>query len=199
MAKGSRFCSSCGQTIHAGKLDAKTGKLKCPRCPRTYLMNRKVGDFAVDECPSCSGMWIEAGAFDRIVNLQSKRQDQQFSGMDGRPVRAKIEDQGVVYLKCPLCRAHMHRRNFARASGVIIDECKKDGIWLDADELGKIAAFIASGGLAYERERRAIDAEQAKPSAYAPLPGLSEFPAIKSEETPLNTVLGVIRAIFGPI
>jgi Zn-finger nucleic acid-binding protein len=168
-------------------------------------MNRKVGDFAVDECPSCSGMWIEAGAFDRIVNQQSKRQDQQFSGTDGRPVRATINDKGVVYLKCPVCRSHMHRRNFARASGVIIDECKKDGIWLDADELGKIAAFIASGGLAYERERRALDAEQGKASAGAalagtpPLPGMSDFPTIKSQETPLGTVLGVLRAIIGPI
>jgi Zn-finger nucleic acid-binding protein len=164
-------------------------------------MNRKVGDYTVDECPSCSGMWVEAGAFDRLVNQQAERQDKQYrrGGVHGQPVRSTIDEQSVVYLKCPVCRRHMHRRNFARASGVIIDECKGDGVWLDADELGKIAAFLATGGLAYARERQALDSAQAVPSGYTPMPALSQFPPIKSEETPLGAVIGVIRALFGPI
>jgi Zn-finger nucleic acid-binding protein len=200
-AKGSRFCSCCGRAIQAGKLDAKTGKLICPRCPGTKLMSRKVGDFAVDECPSCSGMWIEAGAFDRIVNQQAKRQDKQYrSGVaHGRPVRSELGSQSVVYLKCPVCSRHMHRRNFARASGVIVDECKKDGVWLDADELGKIADFVATGGLAFARERQEMDSAQAAPTPYTPIPALSKFPPIKVEETPLDAVIGVIRALFGSV
>ena len=39
----------------------------------------------------------------------------------------------------------MQRRNFRKASGVIIDRCSAHGTWLDADELEQIAGFILSG------------------------------------------------------
>ncbi len=202
-ANTSRFCSSCGESIQGGKLNAKTGKLNCPRCSKTKLMNRKIGDFMIDECPSCSGMWVEASSFDRIVNQQSKRQDQTFhrGSERGRPVRAKLEAQEVVYLKCPACDRHMHRRNFGRASGVIIDECKEDGVWLDCDELGKIAAYVTSGGLQYTRDRQAEEKRQVTPEPYTPIPGLSQFPPLKSStvtsDTPLGMVLNVLRTILG--
>jgi Zn-finger nucleic acid-binding protein len=143
-------------------------------------------------------MWVDVGAFDRIVNQQVERQNKKLrgNGVDGRPVRSKLEPQQVVYLKCPACGKLMHRRNFARASGVIIDECKEDGIWLDADELGKIAAFVASGGLAYARRREAIDEKSKIPKAGPPLPGMSDFPPLRTETTPLATVIDVIRTIF---
>jgi Zn-finger nucleic acid-binding protein len=39
----------------------------------------------------------------------------------------------------------MHRRNFRKSSGVIIDRCTAHGTWLDADELEQIAGFILTG------------------------------------------------------
>ncbi|RIL01515.1 MAG: hypothetical protein DCC71_17510 [Proteobacteria bacterium] len=41
----------------------------------------------------------------------------------------------------------MHRKNYGRRSGVIVDWCGPHGTWLDADELEQIAGFIAGGGL----------------------------------------------------
>jgi Zn-finger nucleic acid-binding protein len=201
-AKTSQFCSSCGEAIQGGKLNVKTGKLNCPRCPKTKLMNRKVGDFMVDECPNCSGMWVEAGAFARILDQQSKRQDHQsLRGLGKGPVRAELERQTVVYLKCPACNRHMHRRHFGRASGVIIDECKEDGVWLDRDEMGKIAVFVASGGLQLARERLAEEHRQSGPETHIPIPALSQFPPLKSssssDDTPLTIALNVIRGLFG--
>ncbi len=64
----------------------------------------------------------------------------------------------MMYMKCPACGIHMHRRNFMRASGVIIDECRKDGVWLDCDELGKLGDYISSGGL--EHSRRILKREE---------------------------------------
>lgn len=202
MARGSRFCSTCGKTIQPGRLNAKTGKLRCPRCSQTRLFNRKIGDFTVDECPSCSGVWVDAAAFDRIVSQQAKRQAEEFrrGGLHGQPVRSKIEPEQVVYLKCPTCGQHMHRRNFGRASGVIIDECSHHGVWLDCDELGKIAAFVASGGLTYSREIRSRDDEASQPGGYAPIPAFSQFPPLKGprlSDTPLGAVLHIIRGLFG--
>ena len=41
----------------------------------------------------------------------------------------------------------MNRRNYAGASGVIIDLCRTDGIWFDADELARILVWIRAGGV----------------------------------------------------
>jgi hypothetical protein len=41
----------------------------------------------------------------------------------------------------------MHRKNYGKRSGVIVDWCGPHGTWLDADELEQIAHFIAGGGL----------------------------------------------------
>ena len=66
----------------------------------------------------------------------------------------------VVYLRCPTCNQLMHRENFGRRSGVIIDKCAKHGIWLDDQELERIARFIAEGGLARVREDEAEELER---------------------------------------
>ncbi len=203
ITKGSLFCSSCGQTIQPGQLDAKTGKLVCPRCSKTRLVNRKVGDFTVDECPTCSGLWVEVSAFDRIINQQAEREKSEYrrGGPSGQPARASLTPEKVVYLKCPDCSRHMHRRNFGRASGVIIDECHDHGVWLDCDELGKIAAFVASGGVAFGRKLEAEEAAAGKPTGVGPLPaGISMLPGgRRPEETPLGSVIEVIRFLFTSI
>lgn len=156
----------------------------------------------VDECPSCSGMWVDVTAFERIVNQQAKRQDRELrhGGSRGQPVRTKMEAQKVVYLKCPDCQRHMHRINFAQASGVIIDECKEHGVWLDCDELGKIAVFVASGGLTYARQLKEMDVQATKPTDHASIPALSQFPPLKSStgsaDSPLGSVLEIIRSLL---
>jgi Zn-finger nucleic acid-binding protein len=40
----------------------------------------------------------------------------------------------------------MHRRNYRKCSGVILDRCAEHGTWLDADELEQIAGFILEKG-----------------------------------------------------
>ena len=83
-AHKSKFCSTCGEAIHAASLDAKTGNLDCPRCNAVKLFNRKVGPFTVDECPHCSGMWLEAKIFERLVRKQTSRKEGGFSGSGRR-------------------------------------------------------------------------------------------------------------------
>ena len=48
----------------------------------------------------------------------------------------------------------MNRKNFAKISGVIIDECKHHGVWLDGGELERIRIFIADGGLERAQDRK---------------------------------------------
>lgn len=53
----------------------------------------------------------------------------------------------------------MHRRNFARYSGIVVDECSSCGTYFDAGELEGIVEFVRAGGLEY-RELR--DAEETR-------------------------------------
>ena len=59
----------------------------------------------------------------------------------------------------------MHRRNFASISGVMIDVCRKHGVWLDHSELERILAFVREGGL--DRARSARDSSACARSAGA--------------------------------
>ncbi|HEY1537294.1 MAG TPA: zf-TFIIB domain-containing protein, partial [Polyangiaceae bacterium] len=51
----------------------------------------------------------------------------------------------VRYRKCPACGEPMQRKNFAGASGVVLDVCPEHGLWFDRGELATIMTFAATG------------------------------------------------------
>lgn len=78
--------------------------------------------------------------------------------MDQRTVKGALLTK-ISYVKCPDCGELMNRNNFARASGVIVDICKKHGVWFDADELPKIVEFIQKGGMEIARQKEKLEIE----------------------------------------
>jgi Zn-finger nucleic acid-binding protein len=64
----------------------------------------------------------------------------------------------------------MNRVNYAKRSGVVLDVCKDHGIWFDKDELRRVLAFIAGGGLERARELELEQLKEAKRAAEAPQP-----------------------------
>jgi Zn-finger nucleic acid-binding protein len=48
----------------------------------------------------------------------------------------------------------MHRRNYGRRSGVIIDSCAKHGLWFDASELDELLLWVRRGGEAATARRQ---------------------------------------------
>ena len=50
------------------------------------------------------------------------------------------------YIKCPVCREFMGRKNFGAKSGVIVDRCRSDGVWLDGGELKRLLEWKKAGG-----------------------------------------------------
>ena len=73
----------------------------------------------------------------------------------------------------------MNRVNYARRSGVVLDVCKAHGLWFDQDELRRVLAFIASGGLDRAREREIEELKEAKRAAVQ----LPQHPASSYEFT----------------
>ncbi len=145
---GSRFCMICARP--AKKQDDEAEILKDRPCPRCGEPMRKldVVDFSVAGCIKCSGLFVPHETFEMMQD-SSQRVIESMA----RPSREETEfDARIVYLRCPVCKTLMNRKNFALTSGVILDICGEHGIWFDGGELEKIMEFIARGGLERARE-----------------------------------------------
>lgn len=118
----------------------------CPRCGGR-LDDRTYHDATCPTCANCSGMFIARPIVERL------------SREDGAPLRLSFPRLGlapahpVKYLPCVVCTKLMNRTVFGRMSGVIVDVCKDCGVWFDAGEIGKVIAFIESGGIAKAEQR----------------------------------------------
>jgi Zn-finger nucleic acid-binding protein len=118
-----------------------------------------IGNTKVLECETCLGLWLNIQAFEKIC----ADKEQQSAVLGSASLAAVLPAVKVNYVPCPDCSQLMNRANFARCSGVIIDVCKRHGIWFDRDELSRIVEFIQDGGLQISRakERVAIEEERA--------------------------------------
>jgi len=70
------------------------------------------------------------------------------------------QDQTRLYRPCPVCGKLMHRLNFGRRSGIILDSCQPHGLWFDANELDAVVRWIRTGGESEARRlRREMEAD----------------------------------------
>ncbi|MCA9509185.1 MAG: zf-TFIIB domain-containing protein [Myxococcota bacterium] len=161
-ADAARYCGACGVVFDPQPIGVEKRELPCPVC--TSLMPaRTVGAIAINECPTCNGIWCPAQGFEALVKAALESKKSSVTGEVEFVPRAKGSNpasQRIAYRKCPECDAFMLRRNFRKASGVIIDRCNSHGTWLDADELEQIAGYLLSGGRPNaERYMRETDAQ----------------------------------------
>jgi Zn-finger nucleic acid-binding protein len=119
-----------------------------------------VGSVTLDECTRCGGLWVDSRSFRRIC----EETEEQTMVLTADPPREATLDvsRPTRYWPCPECRRLMHRQNFARVSGVIVDTCKGHGVWFNEGELRRIVEFIRDGGLERARAREKADLEDAR-------------------------------------
>ncbi len=140
---GSRYCHACGEYLLTPATQAtkdQDSDLDCPRCDEK-LKTRVQGDFHLQHCLGCGGLWIDHDAFRRV--LENRGNDKSMENLLGKAPGLDIAParRPVAYLPCPRCRQLMHRRNFASRSGIIIDECAAHGVWFDRDELAAVIRY----------------------------------------------------------
>jgi Zn-finger nucleic acid-binding protein len=132
---------------------------------------------SVLECPRCAGLWLGAETFDTLLKKartaaapdgwKPERESPSLLSTPGAP------QSGPTYRPCPICANLMHRQNFGRKSGIIVDSCKSHGIWFDAHELAGILRWVQEGGeLATQRlaEEEARETEKRARSKKVSLP-----------------------------
>lgn len=159
-----RDCSRCGS--HPGKSGAK---ISCPSC-REPLSARSLGRASLSGCARCEGVWADPTSFRALCEEREAKSAYLGEGSMLRgPRPSDPQSSPIVYRPCPVCGELMNRFNFAGCSGVILDACKPHGVWFDPDELRRIAAFIAEGGLdlARSKEKRKLELERRRLSQAA--------------------------------
>jgi Zn-finger nucleic acid-binding protein len=140
---GSRFCIRCGRPPKPGIGDGEVREDRlCPRCSLP-MRGQTIGDYPLLGCPECNGLFLRHETFE----MMQDGMDRVIVPTDGKKGDGTSANTKVVYVRCPVCRKMMNRKNFAVISGVIVDLCKDHGIWFDFGELETIMNFIARGGL----------------------------------------------------
>lgn len=136
----------------------------CPRCGgvlKGMRLDLRGTAFAFDRCAECLGMFFApAEELEELLRLAAPH----FGEIDFQRLARLAEDRGkdwpVRYIPCPCCGEPMLRRNYGRVSGVVVDQCRAHGIWLDGGELGRILVWLRAGGRkrGEEIERRETEA-----------------------------------------
>lgn len=155
MFVGSKFCAHCGNKVVKTKISEENAG-DCPRC-KVKLKLLTIGTTAIRECGKCGGLWIGVETFEEICANHEKQAEVLRSVKANQIHNAPSK---IRYVPCPDCKNLMNRNNFARISGVIVDNCKKHGVWCDAEELPRIIEFIRKGGLDHAREKDKIYLEE---------------------------------------
>lgn len=104
----------------------------CPVCKEAMLI-LEYENIELDYCPSCEGIWMDAGELELLLATQTKILD-----LSNLPHLTRSKR------RCPRCRKKMRVTQLPEDE-VEIDICPRDGgIWLDKGELLEIAQFRAS-------------------------------------------------------
>lgn len=148
--RDARKCTRCGADLPSEALSVSAAGKPCPDC-RVPLVGRKTGVLGYAECARCGSLFLSNEVFERVVQGADARSTARAVEGETPPEAGKIPAR-FHYRKCPSCAGLMSRRNYGAGSGVILDVCRKDGIFLDRGELTAVVDFLESGG--FEKVRR---------------------------------------------
>ncbi len=138
---------------------------RCPRCGDTMCtMDLQLGEaFYVERCDKCMGVFFDDGELETLLDKSVAKVFE----VDHQRLAVLIEEEAperpstVRYVKCPICRRLMNRKNYGSRSAVVVDTCRDHGVWLDGGELSQLLKWAKAGGqLHADRKQREWDDEQ---------------------------------------
>lgn len=100
-------------------------------------------------CPQCGGLWVDEGVLEEMVL-------EMLPPGPLRRLQLEVMERSEAPVGCPSCHEQMHQ---TRIHDVVLDRCRKHGVWFDRAELG--AALLRVG-----------DPDRAQPLVESPRPGL---------------------------
>jgi len=145
---------------------------QCPHCQIRLQTIRLTPDgaFVIERCNNCFGLFFDPGELQAFLQTAvAQTYEVNFKEITNINLdRVKI-NRPFRYIKCPECGRIMNRINFGYRSGVVMDQCKDHGVWLDNGELIHLMEWKKAGGqlLAEQVKARRLEEEQRKARAAA--------------------------------
>ena len=156
-------CTYCGTRnrvdlvgVHEYTVTVPESDRACPRCavPLKTINIQQEGTFLIEHCTQCFGFFFDPGELEALLESSVRN----VFDVDFRAINALVEGQGarpIRYGKCPVCGTMMNRVNFGARSGVVVDQCKGHGVWLDGGELSQLLEWKKAGGQLWDERVRA--------------------------------------------
>lgn len=136
----------------------------CPHCgiglQATQLLEENPID--VDVCPACRGIWFDTGELKSVLKAATDP-----DAVVNRHLLTTLAERthipdSITYVKCPACESIMNRSCYGHRSGVIVDQCRQHGIWLDGGELERLFGWVSAGGHVLNEQVEAEKADRQK-------------------------------------
>ncbi len=199
----SNICQYCGTRndidLH-GKIDfsvqEEVSNRVCPHCttPLQTINLYTNGRVQIERCQKCYGLFFDPGEIETVL-------ENSVSGANiiNRKLLSAITQersqhwQKIRYLKCPVCQQFMRRINFGYRSGVVIDQCKTHGIWLDNGEISHLMEWKKAGGqILHGKKQAQLKRQQSRPKSNHSSVEISENLNHTDDDNLLGTVARLI-------
>ena len=108
--------------------------MDCPVC-KEAMITLELETVEVDYCLACSGIWLDAGELEMLLDDSAQAKDLLASFTAAKNCTEKLR-------KCPICLKKMHKILVGPdQSTQLIDSCRKNhGLWFDKGELQNVLA-----------------------------------------------------------
>jgi len=132
--------------LNTQKSESSNSNYLCPICEVT-LEHLEEKEFSLDYCPKCDGLLIQEKEFENLLSYRADK-TRNFNPHYLRFIQDHPRDnrKKAQYHNCPVCREMMSIVNYKNQSGILLDICEEDGIWLDGGELRQIIEWYEVGG-----------------------------------------------------
>ncbi|MDD2760778.1 MAG: zf-TFIIB domain-containing protein [Methylomonas sp.] len=201
-----RYCGVRNDIDIRGKHDFRIVTHQSQRmCPECNVAMQTIGletqpPMQIERCEKCFGLFFDPGEVETLLeNWVSPvfTINREWLGNINQDRYQK--DKPVKYLECPVCLNMMNRVAFGHRSGVVVDQCKVHGIWLDGGEITHLLEWKKAGGqILHQQKQAARQQKQRSPAgSSAEIEALMErYSKPDTESDLLQTVASVIFRLF---
>jgi Zn-finger nucleic acid-binding protein len=169
LAANSNLCVYCGvrsdvdlRGKHEYQIQTQTSDRICPVCQKAMetIALKLPEPFYIERCKTCFGLFFDPGEIETLLQSSvSSVFNINLQHLENINRDRYQKQQKVQYRPCPVCQVLMNRVNFGKRSGVVVDQCRAHGIWLDSGEITHLMEWKKAGGQILDQQ------EQEKPKS----------------------------------
>ncbi len=137
----------------------------CPLCNKSLqTIDLDInGPFLIERCDSCYGLFFDPGEIETFLESSVSGVFHVNRELIGNINKDRYQNKQIKYIQCPVCRILMNRVSFGHRSGVVIDQCKQHGIWLDNGEITHLMEWKKAGGQILHQKKKSEKSGNTRP------------------------------------